>query len=416
MSASLRWRPVRAVRTAARTRVDSAGVAPAGADRDRADTTLRPMGRGAGPEGAFARVALGAARSPQAVPPLPADSTESSGAIEVRDLCAEYVVPRRLGEALVQVAGRGRGARRVVRSLDAVSLRIEAGEVFGLVGINGAGKTTLIKILSTMLLPSAGWARVGGLDVCRHAERVRRMIGFVSSNERSFYWRLSARQNLRFFATLYRVPRAGLETWIDELLAEVGLADVADRRFDGFSTGMRQRLAFARALLGRPAILYMDEPTKGLDPVSSGALIATLRGKIMARWQPTVLITSHQLAELESLCSRVAILHRGRLVRCGTLAELQDSVALRACYRLVFAGLGPAVRAHLAGLPGALGLAAVDGAGPPRHELLLEACVGALPAAVDLAVRSGAALVDCRDEPVSLCAIFENVTAQAEQA
>jgi len=382
MSASLRWRPARAA--VSHDAAARQGVHP---DADPAASPALPAAMQAG-----------------------AALADRAGVIEVGELCAEYVVPRSLADAL------GRVPRRVVRSLDAVTLRIEAGEVFGLVGINGAGKTTLIKILSTMLLPSAGWARVGGLDVCRHPDRVRRMIGFVSSNERSFYWRLTARQNLQFFAVLNRVPRAGLDDWIDALLAEVGLADVADRRFDGFSTGMRQRLAFARALLGRPAILYMDEPTKGLDPVSSCALIATLREKIMARWNPTVLITSHQLSELETLCSRVAILHRGRLVRCGTLAQLQDSVSIRSCYRLVFAGLPEGVGARLAALPGAVALAAVERGGLPHHELLLEARAGVLPEAVGLAVRGGAALVDCKDEPVSLCAIFQDVTALAESA
>ena len=132
-------------------------------------------------------------------------ATGAAGTIVVEQLGASYAVPRSLGALL------RRASPRVVRSLDDVTLSVAAGEVFGLVGINGAGKTTLIKILSTMLLPCSGRALVGGLDVRTEAAAVRRLIGFVSSNERSFYWRLSARQNLRFFAVLYRVPRAGLD-------------------------------------------------------------------------------------------------------------------------------------------------------------------------------------------------------------
>ena len=191
---------------------------------------------------------------------------------------------------------------------------------------------------------------------------------------------------------------------------------MAERRFDAFSTGMRQRLAFARALLGRPALLFMDEPTKGLDPVSAQALTETLRRRIMARWRPTVLITSHHLAELETLCARVAILHRGRLLRCGSLAELRASVSLRPCYRLVVGGLDGAARAALLGLPGVLSGRQLEGGGAARFELCIEARESGLAQCVAAALARGGTMLACHDEPVSLGAIFRDVTAAAEAA
>lgn len=209
-----------------------------------------------------------------------------------------------------------------VRALRGVDLEVREGEIFGLLGPNGAGKTTLLKILSCLVLPDAGEARVGGEDV-RAENRVKPRIGLVHSDERSFYWRLSGRENLRFFATLYDVAPARAERRIEELLGKVDMADAGDRRFAEYSSGMKQRLAIARALLHDPPILFMDEPTRSLDPASSLALRAFIDEELRRRDGKTILLATHNLREAEALCDRLAILVKGRIRQVGTVHEVR---------------------------------------------------------------------------------------------
>ena len=217
--------------------------------------------------------------------------------------------------------GRAEAAGMV--AVDGVDLSLAEGEIFGLVGPNGAGKTTLIKLLTTLLRPTSGRASIGGLDVVKDEYQIRRTVGLVTSNERSFYWRLTGRQNLRFFASLYDLPAREAKVWIDELFDLLGLGEQADRRFDAYSTGMKQRLSFARGLLTKPRFLFMDEPTKGVDPSSRADIIHIIQERIIERWKPTILITSHNLSEIEVLCGRIALMQRGKFVAVGTLEELR---------------------------------------------------------------------------------------------
>ena len=159
-----------------------------------------------------------------------------------------------------------------VEALKGVSLAINQGEVFGLLGPNGAGKTTLIKILATLILPDNGYSSICDYDLCNQPHHVRRMIGLVSTSERSFYWRLTGRQNLSFFAMLCDLPNSSRKNRIEELLAMVGLKEKADTPFMKYSTGQQQRLAIARALLADPRVLLMDEPTRSLDPPAASEL------------------------------------------------------------------------------------------------------------------------------------------------
>lgn len=209
-----------------------------------------------------------------------------------------------------------------VRALRGVDLRVRAGEIFGLLGPNGAGKTTLLKILSCLVLPDSGRAVIGGEDTV-HEGRVKPKIGLVHSDERSFYWRLSGRENLRFFSHLYDVPRRKMGARIDELLRRVGMLEDADRRFADYSSGMKQRLAVARALLHDPPILLMDEPTRSLDPASAMSLRSFVREELNGRDGKTVLLATHNLHEAETLCDRVAILVRGKIRRIGTVDEVR---------------------------------------------------------------------------------------------
>jgi ABC-2 type transport system ATP-binding protein len=209
-----------------------------------------------------------------------------------------------------------------VRALDGVDLHVKTGEIFGLLGPNGAGKTTLVKILSCLVLPDRGRALINGVDV-RHENKVKPRLGLVHSDERSFYWRLSGRENLKFFARLYDVPGSRIKSRIDELLAKVDLLEAADRAFSGYSSGMKQRLAIARALLHDPPILLMDEPTRSLDPAACLSLRAFIRDELKGRDGKTILLATHNLREAETLCDRIAILVAGSVRQTGTIAEVR---------------------------------------------------------------------------------------------
>ena len=230
-------------------------------------------------------------------------------------------------------------------ALDGITLTIPHGEVFGLIGPNGAGKTTFIKLLCGLILPTRGTARVCGFDLVRQASTLQSRLGLVTSDERSFYWRLTARQNLEFFAALYDLRGATGRKRVEELLALVNLTEDADRRFDAYSTGMKQRLAVARGLLHDPDILFLDEPTKGLDPLATRrvhdlVLDLVQRGK-------TVVMATQRLEEAEKLCRRIAFFGRGRVKAQGTLAELRAHWAGGEQYILRVAGLRESALAQL---------------------------------------------------------------------
>jgi ABC-2 type transport system ATP-binding protein len=209
-----------------------------------------------------------------------------------------------------------------VHALNGVDLRVAQGEIFGLLGPNGAGKTTLLKILSCLVLPDRGTALVGG-DATTRENRVKRKIGLIHSDERSFYWRLSARENLRFFARIYDVPGSAIEERIDVLLRRVEMEEAADRPFSEYSSGMKQRISIARALLHDPPILLMDEPTRSLDPASALALRKFVLEELSRREGKTVLLATHNLPEAEALADRIAILVRGRVRQVGTVPEVR---------------------------------------------------------------------------------------------
>lgn len=248
--------------------------------------------------------------------------------ISVRALSKHFVQERGLRDIL-----RGHSSPPIVAVQD-VSFDIANGEVFGLVGPNGAGKTTLLRMLSTLLVPTSGSATISGLDVVENATQVRQHIGMVASNERSFFWRLTGLQNLNFFADLYHLNKRDATRWISELLDLLDLAPVANERFDSYSTGTKQRFAIARGLLHRPQVLFMDEPTKGVDPKSSAGIISLIRERIVNHARQTVIITTHNLREIEQLCQRTLIMERGRVAYLGTTSELKRTVVGTDAYRI----------------------------------------------------------------------------------
>lgn len=205
--------------------------------------------------------------------------------------------------------------------VDHVRFDIGAGECFGLLGPNGAGKTTLFKMLATLVLPDGGTASVAGCDIVRDAPAVRRALTPVIADERSLYWRLSARENLRLFASLHGLHGGAAARRIDELLAIVDVADTP-KMVGAFSSGMKQRLLIARALISRPRVLLLDEPTRSLDPMSARALRQFLRTEIAGSQGCTVLLATHSADEALELCDRVAVLDRGRIRAIGAAGEL----------------------------------------------------------------------------------------------
>ena len=212
-----------------------------------------------------------------------------------------------------------------VEAVRGVSFAIEEGELYGLLGPNGAGKTTTIKMLITLLIPTSGTARVLGHDVVDDAQWVRSHIGYVFGGERGLYERLSGLDNLRYFAELYGVEARLQRRRIDELLELVGLDGREQERVEGYSRGMKQRLHVARGLLHDPPVVFLDEPTIGLDPVGARELRALIAS--LAEGGKTVLLTTHYMFEADALCDRIAVIARGRIVAEGTPGELKSQVA-----------------------------------------------------------------------------------------
>ncbi|MBI3244542.1 MAG: ATP-binding cassette domain-containing protein [Chloroflexi bacterium] len=218
-----------------------------------------------------------------------------------------------------------RRKQKEIVALDGVSLSVESGELFGLLGPNGAGKTTITKILATILLPTSGRAEVLGLDVVRDTAKLRPRIGIVFGGDRGLYWRLSGRDNIQYFADLYHVPPDVAKKRIPELLELVGLKDRADERVEGYSRGMKQRLHIARGLISDPEILFLDEPTIGLDPVAARELRQVIHG--LKEAGKTVFLTSHYMFEIDALCDRVAVLSKGKILTVDTPSALKRLVA-----------------------------------------------------------------------------------------
>lgn len=199
-----------------------------------------------------------------------------------------------------------------VTALDRVSFDVAPGEVVALLGANGAGKSTLLRILGTTVICDSGDATVAGHSVTKASAEVRRSIGFLLADERSWYWRLTGRHNLEFFAALYGLPREERARHVERLLREVGLSEAADRSFGGYSSGMRLRLSLARALLPEPPVMLLDEPTRSLDPVATKHF-RDLILHIAEQRETAVLIATHDLHEAAAVASRVLILAKGRL-------------------------------------------------------------------------------------------------------
>lgn len=284
-----------------------------------------------------------------------------------------------------------------VQAVDGLDLEVPAGVVFGFLGPNGAGKTTTIRLLLGLLEPSGGRAEVLGHDTRTHAGRVRERAGALLEHH-GLYERLSAEDNLSFYARVWGLGRKERQGRVRELLEPLGLWERRREAVGTWSRGMKQRLAVARALLHRPALLFLDEPTAGLDPVAASALREELAA-LVAREGVTVFLTTHNLAEAERLCHRVGVIKNGRLVAVGHPDELKA----RSATRLEVRGRGftDALLERLAAQPGVESAAVKNG----RLVIDLAENTDAAPL-VALAVTSGAAVEEARRDKSSLEEVF----------
>jgi ABC-2 type transport system ATP-binding protein len=310
---------------------------------------------------------------------------------------------------LTKLFDKPQGWRRLARvtpvtAVSDLSLKIPEGELFGLLGPNGAGKTTLVKMLCTLISPSSGTAVIAGRELT-DAGAIRAEVGLVVSDDRSFYWRLSAQRNLAFFAAMHGLYGRAADERINQVLADVDLLDVADRRFGQFSSGMKQRLAIARSLLHRPRILFLDEPSRSLDPTATHRLHDLIRS-LMADREMTVFLITHDLAEAESLCDRVAFMFKGQIQAIGAPAALRRH--FRAVgYKLQVDPLPESVLATLRHIPDC-NYQATRGS----HQIELRSVVrdGVLTAVLDTLHQNNISVHHIESAPPSLEEIFHHFT------
>jgi len=235
-------------------------------------------------------------------------------AIEVRNL-------RRVYKTSIGVIRR---KIKEVVAVEDISFDVQPGELFGLLGPNGAGKTTTVKMLTTLLIPTSGTARILGMDIVNDARKIQGQIGFVFGGERGLYWRLSGYDNLRYFASLYMVDPDVARKRIPYLLEMVGLGERGEEKVEGYSRGMKQRLHIARTLLHDPTVLFLDEPTMGLDPVGARELRLVVRN--LQSEKKTILLTTHYMFEADALCQRIAVIDKGQIIALDTPEGLKGYV------------------------------------------------------------------------------------------
>jgi ABC-2 type transport system ATP-binding protein len=342
-----------------------------------------------------------------------------NAAISILNVSKTYPVPLASARRLFRMKPRA-----PVEALGGVSLEVREGEIFGLIGRNGAGKTTLAKIIATLVQPSDGSVTVRGFDSVREEARVRAQVGLASAEERSFYWRLTVEQNLVFFSRLYGLGTREGRGRIEELLDLFGLKELRRRRFGELSTGNKQRMAVARALLNSPPVLLLDEPTRSLDPLAAASMRGLIGSLARGERPVTILLTSHNLAEVEELCERVAVISRGRIRALDAPQRLRDAHRNRERVRLTLRGTDAGRASEI--LRGALEAGDAHGTGEgARFEAEAEAgglvAVGferesgddALDRVLRALAEAGARVVSCETERGTLLDVLETFEPEA---
>jgi ABC-2 type transport system ATP-binding protein len=329
-----------------------------------------------------------------------------STAIETQELTKRFRSMRSLRAA---VFGPRDAIERV--AVDGVSLSIPHGEVFGLLGQNGAGKTTLVRMLTTLLIPTSGTARIEGRDVVGDPHFARSRIGLINGDERSFYWRLTGRQNLEFFGALRHLDPATSASAIDRMASRLGMAEHLDRPFAKLSTGQRQALAIIRGLLDEPAIVFMDEPTRSLDPISAARLRRFVAEVVVGELGRTVVLATHSMPEAEDLCDRLAFIQDGRIVAQGSVSELRRAIGYGTRCELRLRDVPDGLSDRLGRLTGlaaiTVGAAEADAQDGATAVVRLNLVTDdALPELMRALVSAGVAILACETSELSLEEIY----------
>lgn len=316
---------------------------------------------------------------------------------------------------LTKIFVQTRGVRDIVQpfrkkeiiALDNVNIKIKKGELFGILGPNGAGKSTLIKILCTLILPTAGTAYVNGFDVVKEEAGVKTSLGFVTGNERSFYWRLTGRQNLKFFAALNNVPKS--HNKIDELLDIMELKGIADAKFYSYSDGMKQRMAIARGLLNDPEIIFMDEPTRSLDPGAAQNLREFVKEQLVKNQGKTVFMSTHQLDEAEQICDRIAIIDKSKIKVCDTIDNIKKNLRKSEIYTFKIINIESNLLDKLRDIEGIIDLSVHTKSDITSLEIKLVNSEIILPQIIEMIVNNGGKIYSCTSNEIALNSLFSQI-------
>jgi ABC-2 type transport system ATP-binding protein len=308
---------------------------------------------------------------------------------------------------------RKKDPKALFTAVNGVDLQIQRGEIFGLLGPNGAGKSTTIRMLCTLLEPTSGTARVNGFDVVTQANDVRRSLGTLLAGERSIYWKLTGRENLEYFAALYHIPQTIAKKRVDELLERMELRERANELVEKYSTGMRQRVAIAKALLARPPILLLDEPTLGLDPQAARnlrELIAQLKQE-----GHTILLTTHYMEEADQLSDRIGIIDTGKVIALDTPEGLKRRIDQKEVIRLEVTGWQDYIGEKLRALSEVSSLVARKQGEADLWEVNLQSnnSRAVLPKLVENIGQNGTRLVNMNIVKPSLEDVFIHLTGKA---
>jgi ABC-2 type transport system ATP-binding protein len=327
--------------------------------------------------------------------------------IETRDLVMQFPAQSGWKNIFRRLPGKA--------VLDNVSLSVQKGEIFGLLGPNGAGKTTLVKVLSTLAIPTSGEAYVAGINVVKDSLGVRRRLGVVYGDERTFFWRLSAFDNLYFYASLLGLDPKPARKVVDELLELVGLDHAAQIRMHHYSSGMRQRASIARGLLNDPEVLIMDEPTRTLDPIASRELRQLIKERVVND-RRTVLLATNIMAEAEFLCDRVAFINHGTIQMVGEIDALRDILQADQVHQIVVGGLPFEAFEPLQHLPGVDDFKIIpEGENDYRLEVNVKVGEPAIPLIIRRIVEMGGDVWSCGRRPLTVEEMFAIVVARSNQ-
>lgn len=343
----------------------------------------------------------------------------SEHAIEAENLVKQF--PRKV---IPEAQPETDGARKVkwpfkralttqFTAVDDVTFHIDRGEIFGLLGPNGAGKSTTIRMLCTLLEPTSGRARVNGYDIVKEANLVRQNLGIVLAGERSIYWKLSGRENLEYFAALYHIPPDVAKKRIDDLLERMELTSRANDLVEKYSTGMRQRIVLSRALLARPPILLLDEPTLGLDPQAARRIremVLELKNE-----GHTVLLTTHYMEEADQLSDRIGIIDQGKIIALDTPQALKRRIDQQDVIKMEVAGWKPEMTQRIQSIQGVSNIVSryLDGDSTWELNLHTENSRAILPTLIQQVNYNGTHLVNMNIVAPSLEDVFVSLTGKA---